>query len=304
MPLPVSVNTRTSLWPERLPAIALEACIVKIEAAPPAERAKVKFDLPCNVCPVASSCLNAKAKEMGPLIYGREILTNPASSEATLFPRRLFNPMLERGESLVPFWHAPFSRESEYKIVQAWDLAWSEKVGGDYLVCITGYVHIPTGVRQLLHLERWQRLSFPEQCKLIEAKHLQYKSNLVVIESDAAQKIWSQHIAESTAVPVLPHAAGSDKQSLADGVPSLLIEFSNRKWRIPYTLGTYNHQEVENLLTEFEAFQFVDGGLEGVGEHDDTVMAFWHLSWGMARMLYFAADTNSGHSGHVAGNRG
>jgi hypothetical protein len=39
------------------------------------------------------------------------------------------------------------------------------------------------------------------------------------------------------------------------------------------------------LLSELEAFGWVDGKLEGVGEHDDTVMALWHLKWGIDTMV-------------------
>lgn len=301
---PVSTNTRVSLWPERYPAIALQECIDLVEAAPKDKQSEVKFNLPCQTCPENTGCLNAKAKEVGPLIYAREILTSPMSNESSLFPRKIFRPMLQAGESLVPFWNAPFSLEHEYKIVQAWDIAWSEKVGGDYLVCMTGYIHLPTGLRQLLYVERWQRLGFKQQCELIETKWRQYKADLVVIEGDAAQAIWSQHMSAETPVPVLRHDAAGDKHDLAVGVPGLLIAFANRKWRIPWTAGTYLHDEVENMLKEFAAFGWVDGKLQGVGEHDDAVMAFWHLHWGMDRMVYFSSDTNTGHSGHVEGKRG
>lgn len=308
-PFPVSTNTRSSLWPKRLPAIALEECIVKVETAPPHTRDAVKFALPCSTCDAAPRCLNAKAKELGPLLYGREILTNPSSSESTMFPRKLFKPMLRVGESLVPYWNPPFSMEYDYKVVQAWDIAWSEKIGGDYLVCATGYVRLSTGERQLLQLKRWQRLPFPQQCKLIELEHLTYRSDIVVIESDAAQRVWSQHLTAETNVPVLPHAAAgegehADKKDFARGVPGLLIKFANRKWRIPYTQGTPGYEEVENMLTEFEAFQWVDGSLEGVGEHDDTVLAFWHLDWGMDQAVYYASDVHQQHRGHVEGARG
>jgi hypothetical protein len=41
---------------------------------------------------------------------------------------------------------------------------------------------------------------------------------------------------------------------------------------------------VKTFLGEAEAFGWVDGKLEGVGEHDDTVMAWYHLGWGLDRL--------------------
>ena len=281
---PLVTNTRISLWPERWPAVALQTCIDTIEAAPPEKQVEVKYELPCQVCPENTSCLNAKRKELGSLMYDREILTRPRSSESSLFPRELFEPLLSRTECCVPFWHKPFSLEHEYAVVQAWDLAWSEKIGGDWLVCMTAYVHKVTGRRHLLDIERWQRKTFAEQIKLIEAKWGVYAADLVVIEGDAAQKIWKQEVARNTAVPVLSHDAGGEKHNLAVGVPGLLILLENRKWEFPYAPG-YHREEVDTFLTEAEAFGWVDGHLQGVGEHDDTVMCFWHLNWGIDRFL-------------------
>jgi hypothetical protein len=292
-PLQSGVNTRVALWPQRWPAIALQECIDTVEAAPPELQSQVKFDLPCKTCAEKEGCLNAKRKELGPLMYDREILTSPRSSESSLFPLEMFKPMLMRDQNCVPYWHKPFSVESEYAVVQAWDLAWSEKIGGDWLVCMTAYVHRVTGRRHLLDVQRWQRLTFPAQCALIEARWEAYKSDLVVIEGDAAQQIWRQHMTATTSVPVLSHSSGS-KGDLAAGVPGLLILLENRKWEFPYAQG-YHREEIDTWLSEMEAFGWVDGKLQGVGEHDDTVMCFWHLNWGIDK--YLAMGTGEQYRG-------
>jgi hypothetical protein len=281
---PLVVNTRSALWPERWPAIALQECVDKVEASPPELQSQVKFDLPCKACPKNTACLNAKRKELGPLMYDREILTKPRSSESSLFPYELFAPMLMRDQSLIGTWVAPYPTGDEFAIVQAWDFAWSEKVGGDWLVCMTGYVHLTSGRRHLIDVQRWQRLTFDEQCELIARKHYQARSDLVVLEGDAAQSIYKKHMAATTPVPVVQHNAGDGKNSLAKGVPALLILLENRKWEFPYAPG-YHREELDVFLAEMEAFGWVDGKLQGVGEHDDTVMAFWHLNWGMDQFV-------------------
>jgi len=298
--LPIrAINTRTSLWPERWPAIALQTCIDAVEASPPDERSMVKFNLPCHTCTEASRCLNAKAKELGPLLYDREILTTPRSSESTLFPRELFTPMLNRSLSFQRSYWKPEGQEHRIAVAQAWDLAWSERIGGDYLVNMTAAVDTTTGKSQLLQIERWQRKTFDEQCRLIEMKWRQYRADLVVVEGDAAQKVWSQHLASSTNVPVLPHTAG-DKRNLATGVPSLLIRFQNKKWEFPAAPGGWQAEEMDNMLVEFESFGWEDGKLQGVGEHDDTVMCFWHLDWAINSMLIRAVPLES-HVGVQSG---
>lgn len=297
------VNTRTSLWPERWPAIALQSCIDIVEAAPIDRQGEVKFALPCQACPEKVRCLNAKRKEIGSLMYDREILTTPRSSESSLFPRALLNPMLMPSESLVPFYRKPFGVEHEYACVQAWDIAWSEKTGGDWLVCISAQVHLVSGRRRLLDIQRWQRKTFQQQIDLIEQKHQEYESDLVVIEGDAAQQVWKQHTAATTNVPVISHDAADGKTSLQIGVPSLLIQFENRRWEIPWQEGSYHRSETEVFLAELEAFGWVDGKLQGVGEHDDTVMAFWHLNWGIDKYWSTNRQADEQHRGIVPGVR-
>lgn len=291
----IATNTRNSLWPERWPVIAKQECVDQVEAVPPEEQADVKLRLPCGTCEEAHRCLTAKRKEIGPLMYDREINTQPRASGSSLFPMELFRPCLRPEESLVPYWHKPLGIESYLKVVQAWDIAWSEKIGGDWLVCMTGVVDLRDGSRRLLDVNRWRQIGFDDQVKLIGSQHEVFQSDLVVIESDAAQQVWTQHLGRNTSVPVLPHSAG-DKQSLARGVPSLLISLSNRKWSIPYRDGSYHREHVDAFLGEAEAFGWTDGGLEGVGEHDDTVMCWWHLSWGMDKLApqFGAAERHRG----------
>ena len=298
------VNTRISLWPTRWPAIALQECVDEVEAAPPEMQAEVKFKLPCQDCEQNAACLNAKSKELGSLLFGRELLTNPRASGSTLFPKELLDRMCFTDRELVRYWHKPFSLEHQWKIVQAWDLAWSEKIGGDFLVCMTGAINLSTGQRLLLDIERWQQQSFDAQVKLIESKWQIYASDLVVIESDVSQVIWSQHVGRNTSVPVKAHTAGG-KGDFQSGVPGILIKFENRKWEFPYKEGSWKFDEVKNFRSELEAFGWVDGKLQGIGEHDDTVMCFWHLDWGMDQFALAQTEGSDEISrGVVPGARG
>jgi hypothetical protein len=142
-------------------------------------------------------------------------------------------------------------------------------------------------VRTLLDVERWQRVSFDDQVALIEAKWRAYQADIVVLEEDGAQKVWQQHMRRNTAVPVVPHAA-SNKTNLSAGVPGLLIALENGRWKFPYKVGSYHREEMDVFLSEAESFGWVDGKLQGVGEHDDTVMTWWHLSWGIDRLQFMA----------------
>lgn len=275
------VNTRVSLWPGRWPAIALQECIDKVEAAEPHEKKATIRDLPCGECPKKEGCLAAKRKELGPVLYDREIQTRPRSQESTLFPFELFQPMLNPDLGMVPHWRKTSGIEEFEIVVSGWDLAWSEKVGGDLLVRITALHDLRTNKSRLLNAKRFpQGLRYTQQCALIKSEHARFQEDLVVIESDAAQVIWAQNLEESSQIPVFRHTAG-DKANLQIGVPGLLIDFDNERWEFPYAEHGEGFDEMLALLAEFEAFGWVDGKLEGVGEHDDMVMAFWHCSHGL-----------------------
>lgn len=276
-----AVNSRVSLWPSRWPAIALQVCIDRVEEAPLAARAEVKRELPCKACEMNTACLVAKQKEQGPLLYGREMLTEPRSQEASLFPRSLMAPMLDSGRGCVPHYVKAAGRERIEWVVSAWDIAYSEKIGGDWLVKITGVLNLRTWKKSVVDIRRWQGLTYPQQTELIVQQHELYHDDAVVIETNAAQVAWAQILEEQSRVPVLRHDVGNDKRSLAAGVPALLIDFDLRRWSFPYLQGGLRVEEVENMLVELGAFGFSDGRLEGVGEHDDTVMALWHCWWGL-----------------------
>jgi hypothetical protein len=293
-----AVNTRNALWPDRWPAIALQACVDRVEEAAPEDRAAVKRELPCRACPENTRCLNAKRKELGPLLYDREILTEPRSQESTLFPFERFAPMLNQGLTMVPFWQKP-QPTSRYVVVSGWDLAWSERVGGDRLVRCTAQLDLKTNKRRLLNIQRYpEGLRYSEQCRQIEAAHAAFHEDLVVVETDAAQVIWAQALEENTDVPVFRHAAGDDKRDLKIGVPGILIDLDAHRWEFPYMESGPGYDEMLALLSEFSAFGWTDGKLEGVGAHDDMVMAFWHCTYGLRlmnqQMDEFHAGTQDG----------
>ena len=275
---------KSALWPTRWPVIALQECVDKVDAAPSSDVERVKFELPCRDCPEKGRCLLAKRKEIGTLLYDREMMAAPRTSESSLLPFTLFKPMVSYSNAQQASYRKTSGLEARFSVVQAWDLAYSERVGGDWLVCMTGLLDRWENKRYLLEVDRWQQVSFDDQCEMIETKAKLFNAEVVVIESDAAQNIWTQHLRRTrSSVPVMPHRA-SQKRDFRVGVPGLIIQLENKMWSFPYKEGSHNRQHMTAFFDEAEAFGWVDGKLEGVGEHDDTVMAWWHLAWGMELM--------------------
>lgn len=254
-----------------------------VAEALPEDRDDIKWNLPCKTCEQNTACLVAKRKEAGALLFDREWMTRPRASESSFFPYELFEPSLLEKETMVPFYEKPFLEEHRYAVVSAWDPAWSERTGGDYMCKMTGVIDRKTGKRRMLDILRVQGLTFERQTKLIALEHEKYSDDIIVIESDFSQRIWSQYVDAHTNVPVLPHSAKT-KKDFELGIPGLVVQLEQGLWEFPARDGSYHHEEFRQFLVEAEAFGWSGDKLEGVGEHDDTVMAFWHLAWALDMM--------------------
>src|SRR4029453_1346147 len=96
---------------------------------------------------------------------------------------------------------------------------------------------------------------------------------------------WGQRLRKIIGgVPILPHSAGA-KKDLEQGIPGLMIQLDQGLWRFPYPPGGWHHENIEVFLNEAEAFGWNAGRLESVGQHDDTVLAFFHAAWGCERLM-------------------
>lgn len=300
-----------ALWPEKRPTIARQACVDFMQGRPMSDEQL----LPCGSqsreddgCPENQRCLVAKRKEVGSLLYDREFGTTPRSATSSLFPRERLEPCLHYDASLVPSFR---SKNPAFYVVNGWDIAWSERTGGDYLAKISSVVNRRTGKKRLLDINRWRALSFREQVSLIQAEHHLYGANMTVIEEAGAQSIWIQETrvpeqveaaeADPRYVELLANLRGitvvghdvSQKRDFLKGVPGLILDLEGRRWEFPMMPDSYHHEEMLNFLVELEAFGWNDDKLEGVGEHDDTVMAWWHNSWGLDEAAHRTSTTSS-----------
>ena len=252
---------------------ALTVCFDALEAAGDQKaRDAVMWELPCRECSENGRCLTAKRKDMGPLLYDREMLTTPRGLASSLFPRERFASALRPDLVLVD----EYVPEPGERVVIGWDLAWSERTGGDYLAYVCA-VQYPNRQRRILDINRWRGVAFTKQVQMIAARHKRMGAALTVIEEVGAQSAWVQEAKTILGNQrVIGHTARG-KDSLAHGIPALLTDLDQGRWEFPVD------QRVDWLITECGAFGWEDDRLAGVGEHDDLVMAWWHCRWGLAK---------------------
>jgi len=83
----------------------------------------------------------------------------------------------------------------------------------------------------------------------------------------------------------------ANKNDLEKGVPSLRPLLENKKWRCPQ--GDTNSVEKARIwIGEMNAFSWINGKVQGVGSHDDTVMAAWIAEQAVRRGGFSASFGN------------
>lgn len=213
--------------------------------------------------------------EMGTIRFGREYMCEPINDEMSLFPSYLFRgdpveqPTVCLGAPLK-FWEEEVGIRS---VAMGVDFAISSSVSADWTVIwIMGLD--ARGNRWIMDIQREHGMEYRAQKSLIIERARLYQPGLIFLESNQMQQIFGQTLITDTDLPIKPFVTGAQKNTLDKGVPSLRVLLENRKFRIPR--GDEHSVELTNRWRdEMKAFTFVDGKLQGVGTHDDTVMACW-----------------------------
>lgn len=254
------------LWPGRWPIRAISDC-----------------DFDCPKCPKQLACLIGKRREVGPLVFDREFMCNPRSSVSSLFPLEMFEPMLNKELMFTATTgHWPKQLRDEFTIVSGWDFAMSEKVAADYTVKFTMALHNATQRRQILDIKRWKGISFDRQLHEIQKSHERYGEDAIILETVLFQKLYKNWITQNTSLPVYGHDTGTEKSNLETGIPSLVLALERLLYVIPYESGP-TRETIDLWLSECMAFGWMNDKLQGVGEHDDMVIAWWLAELGFKK---------------------
>lgn len=216
--------------------------------------------------------LMKRKEEVGSTRFAREYLCIPISNESSLFPEMILQQCYDH-EFEMP---TKISEEllGKYRIFTGVDLAMSATVGADYTVITTLGVD-EFGNRTLLDLRRKKGMGLTDQLREIVDVHRTYRPGKILIENNSFQRIFADELIRNTDLPVEGFTTtASNKNSLERGVPSLQILFENKKFIIPRKTER-DRRISDQLINELKCFTYVDGKLQGLGAHDDTVMSLW-----------------------------
>ena len=234
--------------------------------------------------------LEKKRREIGPIRFTREFLCEPISDDMSIFPGNLFTgaPVEQFNVKLgmpLSFW----KQAGIHSVFIGVDLAISASTSADYTVVFVLGIDAH-GNRWVLDIIRKQGLPFNKQLALVTVSAKKYDADLIFIEANQMQRVFGDELIRTTDLPVKKfvttgtgkmqkgtpkgNTTSANKNSLEGGVPALRVLLENQKIRIPRG-DAHSIEVTDQWITEMRAFTWLDGKLQGVGAHDDTVMAFW-----------------------------
>lgn len=239
--------------------------------------------------------LAARRRSMSSILFNQEYMLIPASSESSLFPMSLFR---SRPETLAD-WLTIRPTAAQMEARDGWlyfagvDLALSPSESGDYTVItvlgVDGHRNM-----HIVDIVRVRGMPYNEQLRLIIDTLTPYQASgqlaLVMVEANQMQRVFGDEIIRTTNLPIRKYYTTSEKNDLSNGVPGLRMSFENGKLRIPR--GDAASQEITDiLLAELQSFAWLNGKLQGVGNHDDMVMSLWIATLAVNRAVGFLFTT-------------
>jgi len=214
-------------------------------------------------------------REFDAVSFSREFQNEPTDDASSMFPFDLTARMVDEAGSFKQRYRPD---PAEEMVVFGYDPAASAEVGGDFCCLIVVAVQKRTFKRRVLWAYHDRGLGFDEQVQLLRDTCRDFGVAVGMVEDNGFQR-WLRDTASKypeTAGRIFSHTTGREKRNLEEGVPSLKIGLQAGLWDGSLPAGDDESNAFTTVIrTECAAFGWRDGKLQGVGEHDDTVHAWW-----------------------------
>jgi hypothetical protein len=223
-----------------------------------------------------------------PTSFSREFQNEPRDDAASLFPHELTQRALNAGAGLS---FAPaYGRSSSELVLLGADLAVSGAPRADFTVVLVAAFNHVTGRRRLLAAHRLKGLDLDGQVELICGLCTAHGVDLGIIEDNGFQRWLVDELRKrpETRGRIFGHTTGAHRGDLRDIMMQLRFALLGGQWVIPS--GDQETRHFAHIWqAELAAYGWRDGRLEGVGEHDDTVLATAFIEVGVRLTEYTAA---------------
>lgn len=217
--------------------------------------------------------LLAKRAAQGSMVFSREILVKPISSDSTIFPY----PVLERafiGMGDISLSENRFSFKKKFKkVVIGCDFAISANVSADYVVfTVLGLDELDC--LWLIHQYRGKGVSHNQQIAILKKLNSDFQPDVIMMEDNAFQKVMLQ-LATEAGLKVTPHTTTTNKYDLKAGLPALAVLFERNQFRFPR--GDQNSRDIsDSICMEASSITWAESGkFETTAQHDDQVYSLW-----------------------------
>lgn len=217
--------------------------------------------------------LMEKRKAQGNLIFSREMLCRPITSDATIFPIEILNTSIIRMENYTLVQNRESFPIKFERVVSGLDFAMSSSVGSDYSVFTTWGIDDKEQM-WLLHAIREKGMSFAQQMAIIKYINSAFRPDVMVMENNQMQQIFVQE-SDRQGVPVIGHHTGVEKHDLKNGWAGLALLFERGKIKLPY--GDQKSKDFADMtIMEFSSVAYTETkGICSTDEHDDICSSFW-----------------------------
>jgi hypothetical protein len=213
--------------------------------------------------------LDAVRKKIGALLFEREYLNKPLADEMAIFPRSLFEPLLDEDLSYVSAY------DGTHHAFLGADFSIPGSQDGDYTVTFVLEFNPERKLYTPLNFWRKRAESVSEQLRMIEYMVQAYRVTKGYLEADVFQRIYAAEFAAKTNLPLEGHRVGGSKQSYISGILGLRPLFEVGAWRFPYKTDR-DKQMTDQLIREFSGIVQRKGKLGNEAGHDDIPLALWH----------------------------
>ena len=256
------------------------------------------------------SALETRKKILGSTLrWSREYLCEPISDDSSLFPSHLFEAdgicLNYRAGLTAKHWN-----DIGYSTYMGVDLAISASAAADFFVCFIVAIDPKTQDRWVVDIYRQKGIGYQQQVDTIVSLSKSYGCEFVFVEANQYQRVISDMVIRTSDIPIkafyttgrqskqvttqkrgMSGTYSANKNALDRGVPALRMLLENKKLRIPWAEDT--REKIKVWVEEMQSFGFTEGKLQGVGAHDDTVMAFWMADQAARVGGSFSADFGS-----------
>ena len=218
------------------------------------------------------SDLMEKRKSQGNLIFSRELLCRPITSDSTIFPIEILNTALYRMDEYTLVENRESFKVKFNKVVVGCDFALSSSTGADYL-CYTVFGIDDMEKMWLLYVYHRKGVSYAEQIAKLKQINANFRPDIMVMENNVMQQIFVEGSLKEN-LPVMGHTTTSKKNDLREGLPGLAIMFERGTFKIP-TGNQQSKDFADTAILQFSSIAFTEKGLMGIDEHDDIPLSMW-----------------------------